>query len=195
MPARAGLGSNGIEPGFSLIRSKTRKFVAQPLATRRRCAAITPHLIRLTGNAAFAGGPFNKLLGGIDPIVCHQVFVLVAQMRLCRFRVMPGAVAIKLASGTLQIAKQKIDFYLHACRRGRTRGGRRQKSQHQSRTQCQSYVHSCLSSGSSRNRSTFSLCPLLRAGSVSYSTAFPSSSVCQTKRGGLPPSRGSSVSV
>jgi len=78
MPARAGLGSDGIEAVFSLIRSKTRKFVAQPLATRHRCAAITPHLIRLTGNTAFRGASFNKLFGGIDQISCHQVFVLVA---------------------------------------------------------------------------------------------------------------------
>src|ERR1035437_3916740 len=116
-------------------------------------------------------------------------------MRLCSFRVMPGAVAIKLTSGTLEIAKQKIDFYVHACRGVRTRNGYRQESQHQYRTHCQSYVHSSLSSGSSDKMLTSNLCWSLRAGSVSYSTAFPSSSVCQTKRGDLPSSRGSSVSV
>src|ERR1017187_9506347 len=78
MPARAGLGSNGIEAGFSLKRSKTRKFVAQPLATRHHCAAITPHLIRLTAKTAFRGSSVNKFFGGIDQISCHQVFVLVA---------------------------------------------------------------------------------------------------------------------
>src|ERR1035437_10420740 len=116
-------------------------------------------------------------------------------MRFRRFRVVPSAVAIKLASGPLDKAKQKIDFYLHLCRRLRTRNWHQQESQHQYPTHCQSYVHSSLSSGSSDKILTSNLCWSLRAGSVSYSTALPSSSVCQTKRGGLPSSRGSSVSV
>ena len=58
----------------------------------------------------------------------------------------------------------------------------------------QSNFHSSSSSGRSVKNSTFSLCQLLRAGSLSYSKALPSSWVCQTNRGDLSPSRGSSVS-
>jgi len=57
---------------------ETRKFGAQPLATRHRCAAITPHGIGLTAKTAFRGSPFNKVFGGIDQIPCRQVFVLAA---------------------------------------------------------------------------------------------------------------------
>src|SRR5450759_2262367 len=114
-------------------------------------------------------------------------------MRLSSFRVVPGAVAIKVTSGPLDIAKQKIDFYLHTCRGLRARNWHQQESQHQHRTHRQLYVHSSLSSGSSDKILTSTLCWSLRAGSLSYSTALPSSSVCQTKRGGLPSSRGSSV--
>src|ERR1039457_2638658 len=116
-------------------------------------------------------------------------------MRLRSFRIMPGAVAIKFAAGTLDIAQQKIDFDLHAGRGLSARSRRQQESEQQHRTQGRALVHSSLSSGSSDKRSTLNRSKSLRAGSVSYSTALPSSSVRQTRRGGLPRSRETSASA
>jgi hypothetical protein len=50
-------------PAFLLKSSKTRKFVAEPWVARRHCAANTLHLIRLTADAAFRGGPSNNFFG------------------------------------------------------------------------------------------------------------------------------------
>src|SRR5512139_2763233 len=162
-------------------RPVTRELVAQPLIARHHRAAIAPYLIGSTAETAFGGGPVNEIFGGGDQISCRQVFVLVAQMRLRRSRVVPGAVAIKGTSGPLNIPKQKIDFHLHIYRGLRTRNGNRQESRQQHQAERQSQSHSSLSTGSSDKIFALMRCQSFLAGSTSYSTALPSSWVRHTK--------------
>lgn len=70
------------------------------------------HLVRQAGQAAFSGSEVDKVSRGVNQISCHEVVVLVAQMRLRRFCLGPNAVTIELAPRVFDKAEQGIDFLL-----------------------------------------------------------------------------------
>src|SRR3984893_7748767 len=164
----------------------TRQHIAQPLVTRHRFTAATPDLVRLTAEAAFRGGFLDKVLSRVDLIRRGQHLVLVAQVRLRPFRVIPAAVAIELTAGTLDNPQQIIDLHLRNRRRCRARHGQKRQSKQRPQYAWRLPVHSSPPRGSSDKSLTLTLCQALRAGSRTYSTALPSSWVRHTKCGELP---------
>jgi len=168
------------------IGAISRQHIAQPLVTRNRCTTATPDLVRSTAEAALGGGFVDKVLSRVDLIGRGQYLVLVAQVQLRLFRVIPAAIAIELTAGTLDKPQQIIDLGLRTRRRCRARHSQKRQSKQRAQYSWRLPVHSSPARGSSDKSLTLSLCQPLRAGSRRYSTALPFSWVCHTRCAELP---------
>ena len=152
---------------FCLTRAMgtvTRQLIAQPSITRHCFPATTPDLIRPAAQAASRGGFLDEVFRCIDLIAHHQPLILGAQMRLRPFRIVPAAVAIKIAAGAADKLEQMIDFRLRRRRRCCARHWHEHERQNEARHWKMS-VQSLLSSDNHDISSTSNLCQALRAGS------------------------------
>jgi hypothetical protein len=147
-------------------RPITLQRLAQPLVARHYFTATTPDLVGPTAEAAVRGSFFDKVFSRVDLTGRCEHLVLVAQMGLRPFRVIPAAVAIELTAGTLDKPQQISDLRRRNRRGCRARHAQMRKSKQQAQYSWRLSVHSSLARGSSDNSLTSSLCQPLRAGSL-----------------------------
>jgi hypothetical protein len=99
-----------------------RQRCAEPLMGGYRRAAAAPYEIVLAAHAAAAGGLVDKIFRCLNLPVGGQRFVLGANMGGRPLRVVPSAVAEKLAAGVLDQSEQMVDLDLRRRGRRRARG-------------------------------------------------------------------------
>src|SRR5665213_2972218 len=150
---------------------------------------VAPDRIRFAAQAAFGCGLLDKILRRHDATHRRQRVVLAAKMRLRLPCVVPAAITIEHTAGSLDESEQIVYLGLRNCRRRRMRERPITQGAGDARNDCRSAVHSSLPSGNSDKSLTFSLCQVLRAGSLVYSTSWPFSSVRQTRRDAVPGAR------
>src|ERR1700684_1348687 len=94
--------------------AKANQLLAQPLRGGDRIVAVAFHVIGEPAQAALRGGLVDEFLGSIDFVVLHEVVILAPQMLFAAFGVVPGTVAIKLATRIENEIQQVLDLLRRA---------------------------------------------------------------------------------
>jgi hypothetical protein len=101
----------------------------QPFRACTGFAAATPDLVHV----ATRGGLLDELLGGLDPVIRREYFVLRLKVRSRLSRIVSSPIAIELTTGGLDKLKQVVDLSL--CNRPRCRVHSREDCEAQGKNQ------------------------------------------------------------